>query len=259
MVFNLGTHSGPVTGAPKLTYKDDNGNVITQYRVTEDGANWEIELLANGNITFQNLRQQVDVFAVGGGGGGCVNGGGGGGGFTKTVYKVSIDNGETIPVTIGKGGIGGSSGGATSFGEIVSATGGSGGGTVTDNWSTSGGSGGSGGGAFNTDSNVDKGGWRGINGADGHTGRAYIDKLDDGGDIWWYSYGGKGQGKTTGKFGEDKGGAVWQYFGQGGWGINQNGSDDRQNSGNGGHGGQDVYLAETQAYDGIIIIRNARS
>ncbi|ABS15013.1 phage tail-collar fiber domain-containing protein [Brucella anthropi] len=79
---------------------------------------------------------RVCVWAGGGGGGGATSGGagggGGGGGYAEGIYNVLP--GATIPITIGGGGAGGdatgsvgASGGASSFGTLLSATGGSGG------------------------------------------------------------------------------------------------------------------------------------
>lgn len=71
-----------------------------------------------GNYTWIVPKgcREVDVFLVGGGGAGH-NGSGGGGGYTKTFKKdtsgwrdgdaISVALGQSIPITVGKGGIGG--------------------------------------------------------------------------------------------------------------------------------------------------------
>lgn len=88
-----------------------------------------------------NLEGNVSVMAFGGGGGGGsgVNSGGGGGGHKKEV-TTAITPGERVYITIGAGGDADSTGGTTSFGNLVSASGGAAG-TVYK-----GGNGGSGGG-----------------------------------------------------------------------------------------------------------------
>ena len=71
-----------------------------------------------GNYTWIVPKgcREVDVFLVGGGGAGH-NGSGGGGGYTKTFKKdtsgwrdgdaISVAPGQSSPITVGKGGIGG--------------------------------------------------------------------------------------------------------------------------------------------------------
>ena len=72
----------------------------------------------------------IDVFLVGGGGGGSStwssanissfsDANGGGGGYTKTYYDVSVISGQSVKITVGKGGSGGyeyaSNGGYSQF------------------------------------------------------------------------------------------------------------------------------------------------
>ena len=80
-----------------------------------------------------------DVLIFGGGGAG-MNGGGGGGGWMNNNTLI-LGNGATISITIGKGSNTGT-GGTTTFGTYLSASGGTAGSTF------SGGSGGSGGGGW---------------------------------------------------------------------------------------------------------------
>ncbi len=93
----------------------------------------------SGGWTVPQGVTQVRVRVIGGGGGGgggsssFSGGGGGAGGFAQAV--VQITPGTTVPVTIGQGGTGGqpgqtgSGGGSSTFGGILGATGGGGGGS----------------------------------------------------------------------------------------------------------------------------------
>lgn len=80
------------------------------------------------------LYASVEVVGAGGGGGRFINGGGGGGGGGKAKRCMSLAGVTSVVVTVGAGGVGraGSdgdavTGGSTSFGEYLSATGGMGG------------------------------------------------------------------------------------------------------------------------------------
>lgn len=164
-----------------------------------------MELLTSGTITFLNPAV-IDIFCVGGGSGGngaapsySTTSGGGGSGKTNTALGEAVTGSYFI--TIGNGGQGGVStakysssclgkpGGKTSFGNILSADGGS--------WNTTGdalkngSAGGSGGGgAVDENSNYGNGGSDGGNGQSGYpTSRV----------------GGTGQGSTTREFGESTG------------------------------------------------------
>ena len=146
-----------------------------------------------GNYTWVVPRgcKEVDVFLVGGVGGG--SGDAGGGGYTKTFKSNNIGwkdgnsipgvSGQTIPITVGRGGNGVVSGFAYDggFSQFMSSTyranGGKGGSQ------SSGGNGGSGGGPGNG----------GSDGGDGDLGE------------WTGDTAGKGQGHTTRDFGESFG------------------------------------------------------
>jgi len=88
---------------------------------------------ANGTYNVPDGITSVLVEAVGGGGGGGAfavsdGGGGGGGGWIKAVATVSAGGTETV--TVGAGGVGnnpGATGGASTFGTLVTALGGTGG------------------------------------------------------------------------------------------------------------------------------------
>ena len=136
-----------------------------------------------GNYTWTvpSGCREVDVFLVGGGGAGH-NGSGGGGGYTKTFKKdtsgwrdgdaISVAPGQSIPITVGKGGIGGYSevapnGGYSQFlNSSYRANGGNGAGNGypggSDAGAYTGGNGGSGG--AGDDSDTAKAGSDGSNG-----------------------------------------------------------------------------------------------
>ena len=92
---------------------------------------------ASGTWTMPAGTNRVFVVAVGGGGGGgssgcapCGGGGGGGGGYAQKWITSGLTS--TVEVTVGEGGLGlsgvaGRSGGTSSFGPFLSATGGGGG------------------------------------------------------------------------------------------------------------------------------------
>ena len=92
---------------------------------------------STGNFTVPIGVTQVEVEAWGGGSGsyasvpGLPSGGGAGGGYARKLVA-SLTPGQIIPVTVGGGGVAGSTsgtaagpGGTSSFGQFVNATGGS--------------------------------------------------------------------------------------------------------------------------------------
>lgn len=118
--------SGSITAnAATVTYPITVTGVLTLFTASE---------------TVHIAKGKYRVVAVGGGGGGGINHGGGGGGYI-TDSTLSIDDSD-VPVTIGSRGDVNNSGGATSLGSLVAASGGATAGTSSGN----GGSGGSGGG-----------------------------------------------------------------------------------------------------------------
>ena len=180
--------------------------------------------------------RSIDIFCVGGGGAaGDVYGtsknscfsGGGGGGYTATKKAYAVTPGSSFTVTIGAGGSGivsgtgvqvreGNPGGATSFGSVVSASGGKGGKLKYNSGTGSGagGAGGSGGGEA-------PGGNGGSNGSNGAN---YFMNGKNGG---------AGQGTTTRAFGET---SNTLYAGGGGAGGTSGASCDVGTGGSGGGG-----------------------
>lgn len=177
---------------PQFTY---TGN----YNTRDDGV---VELLTSGTLVFLNPGV-IDVFCVGGGGGGGWNPqfrddpsaniqfGGGGGGKTNTILKQAVNG--SYQITIGNGGIHGTNGGATSFGNLNTAEGGKGApSTRSSSTSGGGGAGGSGGGGGTLNNGQGgEGGSNGGNGIDGYPPSSHR--------------GGVGQGVTTREFGEPNG------------------------------------------------------
>lgn len=105
-------------------------------------------LIFDSETPFVAPESTMYDVAVIGGGGGCSSffyGGGGGGRIANE--KISLNKGESVPITIGEGGAIGNNGGTTSFGTYLSALGGDRGGV---DYSRDGGHGGSGGGAADT-------------------------------------------------------------------------------------------------------------
>ena len=181
--------SGSLTAnAATVTYPITVAGVLTLFTASE---------------TVHIARGKYRVVAVGGGGGGGGSGSGfpgsGGGGGYITDSTVSITDSD-VAVTIGKGGAVDTSGGATSLGSLVSASGGDRG-NSTDG---TGGSGGSGGGGCGY--NYMSGGYSYSKGGDG--GKGYF---GGGG-------GGAGQRSYSKYIGKSSGGSGGSHGGRGGSG-----------------------------------------
>lgn len=206
----------------------------------------------SGTLTFKT-RKEVDVFLLGGGGAGCKHydygwGGAGGSGYTKTILARNITAGD-VTVTIGAGGVGGTSGqsrpftansgGYTQFGDSASdkANGGLGGvfNKSVQNRGGDGGSGG-GGGAWNENENETPGGAGGTNGSDGANG------LGDGG---------TGQHTTTKAFEGDVAPFDNMLYATGGSGL-ISGTAGAANTGDGGSSGYSYYPS---GGSGVCIVR----
>lgn len=255
----------------------------------EADVGYKIKFLSSGTFTLLDPESiSIDVFLVGGGGGGSVmysshSGSGGGGGYTKTLNQLNMLKNQKINISIGTGGIKGSSSGGNggSGGNSVYASnivnGGKG---ATSTYP--GGDGGSGGASAYADvmASLNKPGPRGgDNGSNG--GNSDV-------------VGGKGQGTTTGEFGNKYGilyaggggagggyvsnisepGQSGGYGGSGGGGKGGNGwnspyytghgTNGTQNTGGGGGGCGTAASNQTQKYggdggSGIVIIRNTRT
>lgn len=187
---------------------------------------------------------EVDVFLVGAGAGGKYAGGGAG--YTKTLKKdatgwrdggaISVNPGELINITVGKGGQSGVAGGYSEF-KNSSYRANGGGPSQPSSHPVSGGDGGSGGGAYGNDSTKNN---RGVDGGNGKgstvTGHGA-------------SYGGVGQGHTTRAFGESNG----ELFASGGYAVSGAYAESVvKNTGNGGNGDG---LGGNAGADGIVLIR----
>ena len=223
MIVNAGYRGKVGAAAPKFTYTG-------QYNQRDDGV---IELLTSGTITFLSPAV-IDIFCVGGGGQGgsmiqtpgtIFGQGGGAGGYTTTLKKATVNG--SYDISIGAGGrlYSGSAGGdgeKTSFGSIVTANGGAGGGKTAWN----GGNGGSGGGAgVVSNSGYGRGGSDGDNGQQGYP-------TDSG------HAPGTGQGTTTREFGEATGKL---YAGGGGGGRYMASSTPVVSMGGAGGGGAGAW------------------
>ena len=186
----------------------------------------------------------VKLFGAGGGGGTrYYYYGGNGGNMATGQFEMSPE--QVIPITIGKGGAGGKSGGASSFGSYLSAAGGAGG------TSTSGGrgaaNGGASGGLSNQGSNGGKGGKDGVTPSRGtNTVGKGLEFEGTGAPGGNGVNGAKGTGKDAGAGGAGGIGGSGGYGGLGGDGGNGGDGGDPSafpggNGGNGGHGGGGGY------------------
>lgn len=106
------------------------------------------EIITESRTWISPITGKINVRLFGGGGGGGAGtnssaGGGGGGGY-MAYNAFDVTKNQSISITIGAGGEEGSSGGVTSFGNLLSANGGGAGGAQDAAYN--GGSGGTGGG-----------------------------------------------------------------------------------------------------------------
>lgn len=213
------------------------------------------KLTASGTFTVPKGVRFLFVSAIGGGGGGGgaisnAAGGGGGGGISVKLKKIDVESLNEIPVTIGSGGIGGTtnqsagSGAATVIGNFFTLSGGTAGGRSSGSSGGSGGSGGSVGGnggsgsRYHTEGNHAyyypnagaSGGRNGIFNTNGGSGGGEGDSNTN-----YCGGGGGGGGMVTGGGGGSKGsGGGNGSQGSGGGGASGYGS--RIRGGNGGDG-----------------------
>ncbi len=227
------------------------------HQMLDDGnGHWRIKFLSSGVLEWLSEDAQIDVFLVGGGGSGSA--GGGGGGYTQTHQKQILEKNQMVQIYVGAGGEDGS-GGTSYYGNLYAQ-----GGTSTHS-NGIGGDGGSGGGGGERGSDpYNPSGTAGRGGSDGGNGE----------DLSSYSYGGRGQGRTTREFGEPEGalysggGGGRDLYGgaPGGEGtpvIAAHGASAGNLRGGGpgggyGGGGGGSSSGKSKGAQGIVIIRDAR-
>lgn len=223
----VNTHYGFCSkgGALNFTYTGE-------YNVRDDGV---VELLTSGELVFLDPAV-IDIFCVGGGGAGTtptgsgvneVGYGGGGGGYTSTKKRQRVDGAYTVTIGAG-GGLIDKQGGATQFGDILTANGGLSGGQSEVYTGSDGGSGG--GGGVNSNSDYGSGGSDGNNGENGFP-ASHI--------------GGTGQGLTTREFGEPNGKL---YAGGGGGGRYLYTTTAVISPGGSGGGGSGAWCSDLSSY-----------
>lgn len=235
---------------PRYSYTGDH------QLIKDENNHWRIKFLSSGVLEWLSEDAQIDVFLVGGGGSGSA--GGGGGGYTQTHKKQILEKNQRVQIYVGAGGEDGS-GGTSYYGNLYAQ-----GGTST-RLNGIGGDGGSGGGGGERGSDPSNpSGTAGRGGSDGGNGE----------DLSSYSYGGRGQGRTTREFGEPEGalysggGGGRDLYGgaPGGEGtpvIAAHGASAGSLRGGGpgggyGGGGGGSSSAKSKGAQGIVIIRDAR-
>lgn len=236
---------------PRYSYTGDH------QLIKDENNHWRIKFLSSGVLEWLSEDAQIDVFLVGGGGSGSA--GGGGGGYTQTHKKQILEKNQRVQVYVGAGGEDGS-GGTSYYGNLYAQ-----GGTSTRS-NGIGGDGGSGGGGGERGSDpYNPSGTAGRGGSDGGNGE----------DLSSYSYGGRGQGRTTREFGEPEGalysggGGGRDLYGgaPGGEGtpvIAAHGASAGNLRGGGpgggyGGGGGGSSSGKSKGAQGIVIIRDARA
>lgn len=126
----------------------DTGDIINNITIvmTKKSNNYH-NFTSTETIKFSNQVNNIDICCVGGGGGGASSGaiyytsdggwyisggGGGGGGFCENLLSKPIEYDHEYLITVGAGGSSDSDGGASSFGELLTAQGGIHGVTAND-------------------------------------------------------------------------------------------------------------------------------
>lgn len=236
---------------PRYSYTGDH------QLIKDENNHWRIKFLSSGVLEWLSEDAQIDVFLVGGGGSGSA--GGGGGGYTQTHKKQNLEKNQRVQIYVGAAGEDGS-GGTSYYGNLYAQ-----GGTST-RLNGIGGDGGSGGGGGERESDPSNpSGTAGRGGSDGGNGE----------DLSSYSYGGRGQGRTTREFGEPEGalysggGGGRDLYGgaPGGEGtpvIAAHGASAGNLRGGGpgggyGGGGGGSSSGKSKGAQGIVIIRDARA
>lgn len=236
---------------PRYSYTGDH------QLIKDENNHWRIKFLSSGVLTWLSPDAEIDVFLVGGGGSGSA--GGGGGGYTQTHKKQNLEKNQRVQIYVGAAGEDGS-GGTSYYGNLYAQ-----GGTST-RLNGIGGDGGSGGGGGERESDPSNpSGTAGRGGSDGGNGE----------NLSSYSYGGRGQGRTTREFGEPEGalysggGGGRDLYGgaPGGEGtpvIAAHGASAGSLRGGGpgggyGGGGGGSSSGKSKGAQGIVIIRDARA
>jgi len=236
---------------PRYSYTGDH------QLIKDENNHWRIKFLSSGVLEWLSEDAQIDVFLVGGGGSGSA--GGGGGGYTQTHKKQNLEKNQRVQIYVGAAGEDGS-GGTSYYGNLYAQ-----GGTST-RLNGIGGDGGSGGGGGERESDPSNpSGTAGRGGSDGGNGE----------NLSSYSYGGRGQGRTTREFGEPEGalysggGGGRDLYGgaPGGEGtpvIAAHGASAGSLRGGGpgggyGGGGGGSSSGKSKGAQGIVIIRDARA
>ena len=203
---------------------------VLRTEIIKESTTWEVPSGILGDI-------RVLVYGAGGSGATQNIGGAGGGGGTKNEWVGRLTALDSIPITIGSGGISvtgskGNAGGSTSFGSIVSAPGGSGGGNSSSGFY--GGNGGSGGGAGVTTFTGGKGSQFGSGGSRDVSPTAGVNTNSIETDSFAKGTGAAGTNASSGGYGGGGG-----YGGKGGNGQANGGGGGGGfgSSGNGGNGG----------------------
>ncbi|AWW30677.1 hypothetical protein DN752_11365 [Echinicola strongylocentroti] len=208
----------------------------------------------DGPFTVPAEFDDAEVLLVAGGGGGGYGGSAGGGGAGGMVYEpsVSLNQGETYPVYVGKGGEGATSSneagqnGMSSYFNNVTAIGGGGGGSYHSNSThNTGRSGGSGGGHASNSSSGASSGSQGNEGAQGGQGNGQARSGGGGGGA--ETRGISGNGSRGGDGGEgasspiledlDVSVSIDNIFAGGGGGSGRPGQGNNQGTGGSGIGG----------------------
>lgn len=173
-----------------------------------------------------DLRGSVTVQCFGGGAGGSayVDGSGRGGGGGHMATWTGVLDAKKYEITVGAGGMAGQDGGASSFGSLCTANGGSG---------KSGGSGGGGGGVASTDK-------AGGSGSYGGGGGSYDGIGGAGGTYGGGGGGGSGSSGGSGRSNTYSGGSGSGSYGGGGGGWTANGKNATSSTGGAGGAGQNT-------------------